>query len=101
MELGSCSSCYLSNRNLHRAGFVEVFELFKVDDLFGEEVGVVQIADEVEQVFLCFGWYARTRWSVDRRARLQEAFISSGPNLTPIPIRTIRETALECAKAAS
>lgn len=29
-----------------------MFELFEVDELFGEEVGVVQIADEVEQVFL-------------------------------------------------
>ena len=26
-------------------------ELFEVGELFGEEVGVVQIADEVEQVF--------------------------------------------------
>lgn len=29
-------------------------ELFEVGDLFGEEVGVVQTADEVEHVFLCF-----------------------------------------------
>jgi hypothetical protein len=31
---------------------VEVFELFEVDDLFGDEVGVVQITNEVDQVFL-------------------------------------------------
>jgi hypothetical protein len=29
-----------------------VFELFEVDDLFGEEVGVVQITNEIDQVFL-------------------------------------------------
>ena len=42
----------LKSSGRHAAGFVEMFELFEVGDLFGEEVGVVQIAGEVEQVFL-------------------------------------------------
>jgi hypothetical protein len=36
----------------HTTGFVEVCEFFAVGDLFGEEIGVVQIADKGERIIL-------------------------------------------------